>query len=395
MIEAMGAALSGLRAYIDRTRTTANNIANLNTPGFKASRVNQSSIQGGLGVRPVSIQSLASQGSVFTTGSPLDMAISGDGFFVVRDPAGGTGYTRSGAFHMDSEGRLADANGNIAQGYSMAAGAVGAPTDIALGGTQSAPGQTTAFRMGLNLSASAQAGDTFNTTFNAYNAEGEAVPVTYTFTKQAGANNWDYQAAGPAGTSVSGPGSAGTLSFDGSGALVSPLADQALTISGFPSGAADLSLTWSFTDAATGTRYNDITGYASGSSVNTIVQDGYGAGALRGFSIDSSGVVSGVYDNGETQPLYQLQMANFNDPGGLSQLGGGMFGETAQSGQPIYGAAGTGGFGTVMGGLLEMSNVDLSEQMVNLIQNKHGFAAQIKAIQAADEMMGSILDIKA
>lgn len=401
MIEGLSAALSGLRAYVDRTRTTANNLANLRTPGFKTTRAVQTAAEGGRGARIVALQSLQSQGSLMTTGGALDMAISGSGYFRVKTSDGGFAYTRSGAFRMDASGRLVDPRGNAAQGYRITTAADGSTTqsgaasDIELSGATNSPRQSSGFRMGLNLDARAPAGTAFSTTFNVYNSQGEETPLTYTFTKQAGGNSWNYQASGPAGTTVSGPGSAGTLTFDAQGKLTAPATDQALTISGFPSGAADLALNWDIADETTSAPHGDITGYASQSATNSITQDGSGAGILQGFAIDENGVVSGVFSNGAAEPMYQLQMANFNSPEGLSQLGEGLLGETAQSGQPVLGVAGAGGFGSIQGGALEMSNVDIAAQMVELIQNKVGFSAQIKSIQAADEMMGSILDIKA
>ncbi|MGK7345378.1 MAG: flagellar hook protein FlgE [Candidatus Nitrospinota bacterium M3_3B_026] len=399
MIEGMGAALSGLRAYINRTRATANNVANVNTPGFKASRVNLASMGEGRGVMTVSTQKSGAQGALIGGGGALDMAVAGAGYFKMRTPSGGQAYTRSGAFHLDSGGKLVDSGGNFVQGYKMTTDSAGntvragAAGDIELGNAAGGPKETGSFRMGLNLDSRAAPGDTFTASFNVYNAEGEAAAVAYTFTKQAGANAWDFQAAGPQGTTVSGPAAAGTITFDGQGNMTSPASDLAGAISGFPSGAADLAVTWDIADGS-GAPHGDITGYASKSAVTSITQDGHGAGTLAGFSVDSAGVVSGLFSNGATRPLYQLELSDFNNPGGLSALGAGLYGETAQSGQPITGGAGAGGFGVIHGGALEASNVDIAEQMVNLIQNKTGFSAQVKTIQTADEMLGSILDIK-
>lgn len=398
MIEGMGAALSGLRAYINRTRTTANNIANINTPGFKSSRVNLASM-GGRGVAAVSTQASGAQGALISTGGALDMALAGAGYFKVRTPSGGFAYTRAGTFRLDSDGKLADSGGNFVQGRKMTTDSAGktvpagAAGDVDLGSASGAPKETTSFRMGLNLDSRAAPGDEFTASFNVYNAEGEAAAVTYTFTKQAGANAWNFQAAGPQGTTVSGPGAAGAVAFDGQGNMTSPASDLSLTISGFPSGAADLAVAWDIADGS-GAPLGDITGYASESAMTSITQDGRGAGTLTGFSVDAAGVISGLFSNGAARPLYRLELSDFNNPGGVSALGAGLYGETARSGQPVTGGAGAGGFGVIHGGALEASNVDIAEQMVNLIQNKTGFSAQVKTIQAADEMLGSILDIK-
>jgi len=238
MIEGMGAALSGLKAYVNQTRTTANNLANLNTTGFKGSRTVQSSMAGNRGVATTSVQSLQTQGSVAYTGNGFDMAIAGDGFFRVATPGGTTGYTRAGSFKLDNQGRLADSNG----------------------------------------------------------------------------------------------------------ATLSPEIQ-------IPGGATDV----------------------------TVGRDG-SVSAMVG---------------GQRQQIGQVELVKFNNPGGLKPGGSNIYYQTAESGQPVSGTPGVGGFGEITPSSLELSNVDIAEQMVGLIQARNGFAAQVKTIQTADEMLGATLNIKA
>lgn len=237
MIQGMGAALSGLRAYINQTRTTSNNLANLNTPGFKSSTAIQSSLPGGMGVNTTSVQTSHTQGSIIFSGQPFDMAISGNGFFKVTTPGGTTGYTRAGGFRPDKNGRLADAAGNILK---------------------------------------------------------PEIQV--------------------------------------------------------PGGATDV-------------------------------------------SIGRDGAVTAMV-NGQSQKIGQIELVTFNNPAGLMNAGSNIYHETADSGPPMQGTPGTGSLGEIYPSSIEQSNVDIGRQMVNLIQSQHGFNAQIKTIQTADEMLGAVLDIK-
>ncbi|MBI4665072.1 MAG: flagellar hook protein FlgE [Nitrospinae bacterium] len=393
MIEGLGSALSGLRAYVNNTRVTANNIANLNTTAFSPSRTVNQSLPGGMGVYTASTQTVHSQGAITYTGASLDMAISGSGYFKAVGPNGQTGYTRGGDFKIDSRGRLADSNGNLIQGYSYTRDSSGALVrssqagDIYISNAQGSPKGSSSFSFGMNLDAQAPVGENFSTTVSAYNSLGESVPITYSFTK-TGAGTWDYSATGPAGTTLSGSGAAGTLSFDSAGNLASPASNPSLTITGFPSGADPMTMSWDLNSAG------GVKSYASASTVTAVTQDGAPGGQISGLSVGSDGTVSAMI-NGQSQPVAQVELYNFANPGGLSRGGNNLYFETAASGQPIAGVAASGSFGEIVPGSLEASGVDLGSEMVNLIQAKYGFTAQTKMIQAADEMAGYLLDIKA
>lgn len=409
---AMYSGVSGLMSFGNAMNVTGDNIANVNTVGFKGNRTvfadilansvanGSTTMQFGRGATIKGVQASFAQGAFETTGNATDMAIQGAGFFVVRDPANsGKYYTRAGQFIINDKGILVNPSGYAVQGYALStnsSGAVtksGAATDIDITGVQSVPKATTTFRLGLNLNASASASTTFSSSFNAYNALGETVTITYTFIKQPAAQTWHYAATGPAGTVLSGTALSGTMTFNSSGAMITPAADGALTISGFPSGSAPLTITWDLINNITGASNADITAYSAGSVMNSMTQDGYATGVLRGLSVDDTGIISGLFSNGQTQKLRQVQLADFLSPWGLSRQGNSMFAETNQSGQPILGTAKAGGFGTIYGSSLELSSVDLSQQFVNMIQDQRAYQANSKIITTVDTMLQEVVSL--
>ncbi|MBI4666623.1 MAG: flagellar hook protein FlgE [Nitrospinae bacterium] len=409
---AMYAGVSGLMAYGDAMNVTGDNIANVNTIGYKGNRTifadilansvanGSTTLQFGRGSHILGVTASFTQGSFETTGNATDMAIQGSGFFVVKDPSsGGLYYTRAGQFTLNEAGELVNPNGFNVQGYQLTTNASGAvtkaasSTNIDVTGVQSVPKATTTFTLGLNLNATASAGTTFSSSFNAYNALGETTTVTYTFTKTTTAQTWDFVASGPAGTTLSGTGLSGSVTFDSAGIMTGPATDLDLTISGFPSGSAPLTITWDLLNNTTGLLNTDITGYAAGSVMNSMVQDGYPTGVLRGLSVSDDGIISGLFSNGQTQQMWQVQLADFLSPWGLSRQGNSMFAETSQSGQPILGTAKSGGFGTIYGSSLELSSVDLSTQFVDMIQNQRAYQANSRIITTVDTMMQEVVNL--
>lgn len=407
---AMYSGVSGIMTMGNAMNVTGDNIANINTVGFKSSRAvfadilanslssGNNTLQFGRGTFLQGVAANWQQGSFETTGNATDMGIQGSGFFVVADTENSANfYTRAGQFVLDSQGRLVNQQGYVAQGYQVLSTINGVVTtssavgDVDIGSVQSVPSATTAFRMGLNLNSSASAGTTFSNSFDVYNTLGERVTMTYNFTAASGAQTWTYAVTSSAGT-VSG-GATGTLQFDAQGAIIVPATNQTVTVSAFASGAADLAMTWDLLDSA-GTAYNDMTGYSASSSVVSMVQDGYSTGTLRGLSVDSSGLISGLFSNGQTQNLYQLAMADFASPWGLQRVGGSLYAETSQSGQALVGTAGSGGLGTILGGSLELSNVDLATEFVNMIQNQRGYQANSRVITTVDDMMAEAVNLK-
>jgi flagellar hook protein FlgE len=408
----MYSGVSGLTTYGNAMNVTGDNIANVNTVGFKGNRAifadilansvanGSTAMQFGRGSTITGVQASFSQGAFETTGNATDMAIQGAGFFVVKDTVnGGQYYTRAGQFTLNSSGQLVNPSNYVVQGYSLTTNASGvatrsgAATNIDIGGVQSVPKATTAFRLGINLNAGSSAAATFSSSFNAYNSLGETTTITYTFTKQAASQTWNYVASGPTGTALSGTGLSGTVTFNSAGVMNLPAVDPTLSITGFPSGAGPLTITWDLYNAVTAGSYGDVTGYAATSVTNSAVQDGYATGTLSGLSVDGSGIVSGLFSNGQTQQMWQVEMADFMSPWGLSRQGNSMFGETTQSGQPVLGTAKAGGFGTIYGSSLELSSVDLSQQFVDMIQNQRAYQANSKIVTTVDTMLGEVVNL--
>ncbi|MBI5179507.1 MAG: flagellar hook protein FlgE [Nitrospinae bacterium] len=411
---AMYSGVSGILTLGNSMNVIGDNIANVNTIGFKGSRTafadilsnsmsnGSTTMQMGRGTFLQNVQTSWSQGSFETTANATDMAIQGSGFFVVRDTANSANYyTRSGQFTLDKQGLLVDGTGKVVQGFRVTGttnGVVsnsGTVANVSLGGVQSQPSATTNFRMGVNLNASASAAATFTTSFDVYNNLGGRTTLTATFTKgavNATGATWTYALASSSGAVTTG--NTGTIQFNSSGQLVSPTTNPTVGITGFTTGANPLTMTWAMFNTTTGAALNEISGYSAPSTTTSIIQDGYSTGTLKGLSVDAKGVISGLFSNGQTQSLYQLELADFPSPWGLSRVGGSLYGETAQSGQPLLGTAGGGGLGTVLGSSLELSNVDLATEFVKMIQNQRGYQANSKIVTSVDEMLTEAVNLK-
>lgn len=435
---AMFTGISGISTFGNAMNVIGDNIANVNTIGFKGSASEfgallsttmtssgANSIQVGHGVYLAGVQTNFTQGSFQSTGSSTDMAIQGNGFFVVRDPSVGTDfYTRAGGFTQDLNGNLVNTLGDIVQGYNQIT-KTGTVTDINVIGMQSSPPKvSTNFTLGANLDSTAQpiAGGaaalatalaatppnppapTYSTTFDLFDAQGNRVTMTANFWNTGvpgsvtapGVNtDWAYQLVPPAGDTITG--GTGTLEFDGSGTLVGvnslaalSTTNPALTITPPGANPTPINITWNVFDKSGNPT---ITSYSASSGTISLTQDGYTSGALKGLQVDASGVLSGVYSNGQTAPLYQLQLANFADPFGLNRISGTLYSQTATSGQPINGLANSGGLGSIQGNTLELSNVDLATEFVNMVQTQEGYQANSKIITTSDSMMQTILGI--
>ncbi len=404
LISSMFAGVSGLRGNAQALAVIGDNIANVNTSGFKGSDVvfgdilstilsnGSTSMQIGRGTSINGVTQSFEQGAFQNTSNASDMAIDGSGFFMVNDGTG-TYYTRSGRYRLDDAGLLSDPNGNILQGYAISSGTTSTSTsDIDLTGVQSSPFASTEFTLGANLDASASAGTTFTSPITTYNSLGDEVVLTLTFVKQSTGNDWNVGYSSSVGTVTS---ASGSLSFDTSGALTSPTTEPTITIdysSATPAAAAQ-TITWDLLNSS-GTSNGELTGYAATSNNNSIVQNGYSTGTLVGIAVDTDGVISGLFNNGQTQNLYQVAMADFLSPTGLSRIGGNLFAESASSGQPIIGTANTGGFGSIIGSTLELSNVDLAREFVTLIQTQQAFQASSRIITTVDDMMTEAVNLK-
>jgi flagellar hook protein FlgE len=406
-------ALSGLNAAQADLSVTANNIANTATAGFKGSRAEfaelfavsphgVSSLATGNGVRVANVAQQFTQGNIDFTDNNLDLAISGQGFFIVND-AGALAYTRAGAFQVDRSGYVVNSQNQRLQVYPPATSGgfnTGALSDLRLMTSESAPTATSNVEVILNLpgNASQPTGalltppspfdpsdlNTFNhaTSMTTYDSLGAAHTATLYFVKTANPNEWTTQLYVD-GAAVGGP---ETLQFSDTGALLQPGNGRIDFPSYTPAtGAAPMTMTFDF---------NRTTQYGQNFSVSAVRPDGYTTGRLIGIDIDATGVVQARYTNGRSLALGQVAIANFDNPQGLQQLGNTNWAETYASGQAMRGQAGNSGFGMIQSGALEASNVDITEQLVNMITAQRNFQANAQMISTADAITQTIINIR-
>jgi flagellar hook protein FlgE len=400
-------ALSGLNAASTDLSVTANNVANVSTAGFKGARAEfadlfATSQQGvsatavGNGVRVSNIAQQFTQGNIDFTDNSLDLAVSGSGFFVMSDN-GAVNYTRAGAFQVDQQGFVVNAKQQRLQVYPpLASGGftTGGLGDLSLTTGESAPQATTSADVTLNLPASAAvpATATFDpsdatsynnaTSLTVYDSLGAAHTATLYFVKQADPNEWETRLCVD-GAAVGGP---ETLTYTAAGELDTPAGGEIAFDTYTPAtGASDLDLTFDF---------GTTSQYGGAFAVNAITQDGFTTGRLIGIDIDASGIVQARFTNGRSTPLGQIAIANFANPQGLQQLGDSSWAETFASGQALRGQAGNSGFGLLQSGALEASNVDITEQLVNMITAQRNFQANAQMISTADSITQTIINIR-
>jgi flagellar hook protein FlgE len=413
-------ALSGLNANATYLNVIGNNLANINTIGFKASSISfmdlvsqtlggggSNPVQVGLGVLTGSISPVFSQGSIDNTREATNMAIQGAGFFVVRGEDGSISYTRAGNFTFDSTGTLVTPSGHFVQGYTEIdplTGDIintGQPADIIIPpGLLRPPAATTNVQALTNLDAGELVGGTFTTSVQIYDSLGAAHVATITYTNTA-PGAWSYDVTVP-GEDVTG-GTAGTpfsldtgtITFDAIGQLdlvngVAP-ADVAITTPTWTNGADVSNWTWDIVDAA-GQGY--LTGFASPSTTNSISQNGAAAGIVASVNVIGDGTIVATVSSGQTIPVGQIALATFNNPKGLLKLGSNLYSETQQAGSPNVGVAGTGGRGTIIGSALEQSNVDVALEFTQMILAQRGYQANSKTITVSDELLVDTLNLK-
>jgi flagellar hook protein FlgE len=401
--------LSGLTASSTALSTIANNLANLNTVGYKQMRAtfrdqfyqtigstgSGNSLQIGAGTAVGSLDTNFTGGNVESSGVPTDVAINGDGFFVVGDDSG-MRYSRAGNFSV-KEGFLVTEDGLPVMGYPAVDGVVdvnGGLGPLQVGrGQMNAPSATTSLSLKANLDATANVGDQCSTPVKIYDSLGAPHVVTLEFTKTA-SNTWDYKVTLPGadtGSATITTLGSGSLTFDGNGKIVTPAADIAgLTITGLANGASGLNLTWNLRDSAGG---GFLTQLASPFSPSATFQDGYGPGTLLEFSISQDGTIQGAFNNG-AKVLGQIALAGFANLQGLQRVGRNMYMDNLASGAPVIGVPGTGGRGTLSGGALELSNVDIAQEFAKLIMAQRGFQANARAITTFDEITQETINLK-
>lgn len=391
MLRSLFSGISGLRSHQTMLDVTGNNIANVNTTGFKSSQIQfqdtlsqvlqnaggaqagtggTNPAQVGLGVRVAGITTSFTQGASQLTGRSTDMMIQGDGFFVVRKGAESY-YTRAGSFDFDSTGQMVlPGDGALVQGWAAVNGVVdtnGPVTDLRVpAGTVMPAVATASATYEGNLASDAAVGTVIERTIDLYDATGTARELNLTFTMTA--TGWDLGATD--GTTTATP---GALTFAADGSLTSPTT--------FALGAVNVDL-------------STLTGFAGLDTVKASKQDGQAAGTLQSFSLGADGTITGSFSNGLKQTIGRIAMGSFTNPAGLEKAGGSLFRTSVNSGEAQIGTAGTGGRGTLAGGALEMSNVDLSSEFTNLIVAQRGFQANSRVITTSDEVLQELVNLK-
>ncbi|MCL4848040.1 MAG: flagellar hook protein FlgE [Acidobacteria bacterium] len=424
-VGSFSAGLSGLNANSTYLSVIGNNLANINTVGFKASTVrftdlvsqriggtSTNPMQVGLGVATGSISPVFSQGSIDNSREPTNVAIQGNGFFVVRGNEG-LAYTRAGDFSFDSDGRLVTQDGWAVQGYTQLdpiTGEVvttGALTDIVVPpGALRQPKPTTVFSTVTNLDANATVGPpptTFTTSVQIYDALGSPHIATITY-ENTGPGAWSYIISVPGEDVVGGTAGTpfeianGTIQFDATGRLDPAVglnggapADLTILTPNWANGAAPNEMTWDLVDA---NGIGTLSGFSSPSATSSKSQNGASAGQVSDISISPDGSIVATFGAGQNVVVGQLALASFNNPKGLVKMGSNRFGESEAAGLPNIGTPGTGGRGTVIGNALEGSNVDIAQEFTQMILAQRGYQANAKTITTSDELLLDTLQLK-
>ncbi|MGD2119601.1 MAG: flagellar hook protein FlgE [Chromatiales bacterium] len=426
-------ALSGLDAATTNLEVTSNNIANARTNGFKearaefgdvfASSINDtSSASSGRGVRVNKIAQQFSQGTVDFTSRNLDLAINGDGFFVLKGEDGALEFTRAGAYSADRDGFIVNHKLQKLQIYPavQVAGTTtfttGVLTDLQLPLANSAPATTTSLITAVNLDAAATVPATafpaapanqaavdaavtggttvtplpsaynYSTSTTVYDSLGASHTLSLYYVKTATANQWDVHTLidGYNVTNATGAPPANRLAFTAAGALDAANSGSQTLYSATFGGANPLAITGTIAD---------MTQYGGDFAVSNLTQDGYATGRLSGLDIDSEGIAFARYTNGQATALGKVAMAKFNSPQNLNKVGDSNWAESYASGAAQLGEATTSSFGSIQSGALEASNVDLSEQLVNLIVAQRSFQANAKVVTSTDQILQTIIQI--
>jgi flagellar hook protein FlgE len=352
----------------------------------------------GLGSTLNGLQRANTQGTITATGKATDVAINGNGFFVV-DTGSGYGFTRAGNFQLDKNGNLVCGDGFSVMGFMATNGVIDpaadlTPITISIGDMVLAQA-TTSISVKANLDCRAEVDTEFAAPVTFYDSLGDAHTVTIHFTRtDAG---WSWTASIPA-VDVGGGATddrveigSGDITFDETGRVASPVENPALSITGFSNGASDMDVEFGMIDEY---GLSSITGLASESSVSKTTQNGVASSFLTSISFDSTGVVRGTTAGGQSIALAQLALASFPNVDGLQKYKGNTFIKFANSGEPSIGLAGVGGRGSIVGGSLEQSNVDMAQEFVNLIAAQRAYQANSRVITTTDELYADSLNLK-
>ncbi len=427
---ALFASVTGLDTSSTAISIIGDNIANSNTPGFKGRRAIFADALGqslnlaggfsqtGAGAKVSSVTQIFSQGTFETTGRTTDLAIEGNGFFVVES-ATGRSYTRVGNFNFDDRGFLTTPLLERVQGFGIDSTTLqptGGLGDIALATSNLDPRATTGMELSLNLNSNAlveeplvgpfdpsdpASSSHFQAVVTVFDSLGNSHPATLYFT-QTGPGGWDWNLTVPPADTTTAPATAGDpVVVQGSGTLTFDTAGILQGVTGSP-------VTFEFSGGATPSQsveldFGGLGGIGNGefttqyadrtSTINGARQDGFASGSLQNVAVGLDGLLVGQFSNGESRPLAQLALAIFPNTEGLTATGSNNFIESRQSGQPLIGSALTGRFGTIRSETLEQSNVDLSAQFIRLIINQRAFQANSRTVSVANELLANVVQL--
>lgn len=444
-------ALAGLNSNTQGLNVVGNNLANLNTVGFKESNISFSEVLGqqfatpgtaesgmlnqvGNGSQVQAVRAVFTQGGIQASTNPLDVAIQGQGMLVVNDN-GATSYTRAGNMHLDANGNLVSGSGANIQGYTAdpATGAVNKSLgiqNIQMPQNLVSPTPTTQFSLAMNLDGQAPTGSNFSTSVQLFDSKGTAHMATLSMQKDISTDaspvtRWRFDLTIPkseiagsnpadttsvsllTGTTASDAPAAGAMVFDANGKMTSAYlgADPAtnpavgnltvppstVTAPALANGASFSPITWKLlSDAGT----PGVTGYASANEVTASNQNGAASGTMTGVSVQPDGMLAAVFSNGKTMNVGQIVLAQFNNLDGLISQGGGLYTESSASGEPKLGAPGEGSSGRLMSGALEQSNVDMATELTKIITFQRGYQANARLITTSDQILQETLNLK-
>ncbi len=414
--------VSGLKVEGDALGVVGDNIANVNTPGFKRQRTvfedvfNRGSTFGGAGVRLGDIQQAFTQGTLVQTGMSTDLAITGDGFFALRGNVGGIEgdfYSRAGQFRLDANGALVDPSGlQVLGNPANADGTIAAsvmPLTVPTAALAAAP--STQITLVANLDAGApvptnpfdithpEQGAALMTSVPVYDSLGAQREIRIYWSKVTD-NSWEYHAVAsgddlnPPQPGINVEVGNGTLQFSTDGALADFVATPITVDFQNATPGQVIDVTMGTPISAGGAGLDGLTQFAMQSSVSSVAQDGYASGSLTGVMVGADGLVLGQYTNGQSLPVGQLAVAKFASTTSLARAGNGLWIATSDSGGAVLGWAGSGGRGMISSGAIEQSNVDVGEEMVSMIMHQRAYGANSKVITAADDMLTALMQIK-
>jgi flagellar hook protein FlgE len=410
-MSSFSAPLSGLLANTTALNIVGDNLANMNTQGFKGNTVlfedamgqATASLQVGDGVGSTQTERDFTQGTLQTTNGPLDAAIQGNGFFVVQSPGGDTMYTRDGAFSLNSAGQLVTSTGNLVQGW-MATNGVANPsgpvTNITVPSlTPQPPSATQNMTLTANLNAASASGATFSTPIQVVDSLGDTHVLTVNFT-ESGANAWSYTVTIPGGDLTGGTVgtntsiATGSITFDTKGHLKTPAAGAPIavkTTTGLVDGAGNLNINWNLYGS---NGLPTLTQFAQISAATGTSQDGTQPGSVTGVSLQNGGMLVANYSNGNLATIAQVAVASVSNPDSMITVANNNYALGVSTLTPSVGGANTGERGSIVAGSLESSNIDMATQFTNLIVFQRGYEANSKVITTIDQMDQALLAIQ-